>query len=240
LNGVASPLLDAQAITDGTFGDRNTTIGAQNVERDALPDWILLDVFKVGSAATFDGRINLNTRFTGPAAALTPRTVPLAALINESTVNLAVGGSAEGQLNTIAGNIANRVPAVGSPYGGLLAYFTPGEICEIRDLEFFDDTVSGTAAYNQRPSKTRRQQLVRRVSNLVTARSNAFTIWALAQTIKEVGTPDGIFNGQDFVTGEVKVQAIVERYEDPPGLDGILGNTDDVKFRTKYLRYVYE
>jgi hypothetical protein len=243
LNGIASPWLDAQAITPGTFGDYNTTLNKQNIERDAVPDWIMLDFFTVGATPTYSGRINVNTRFLGPASGLQPRSVPLQALINATSESNQVafynGGNGPGtNVENIAKYIATRTLSSNSlsaysPYGDSPAYFTPGEVCETRDLEFFKDVVHTTGVYNDRPSKNRRQQLIRRISNLVTARSNTFTIWAMAQSIKKVDQSSlTTFDASkgDLITGEVKVQAIVERYED----GGV------VKFRTKYFRYIYE
>ena len=81
--------------------------------------------------------------------------------------------------------------------------------------------------------KRDRETPVRGIANLITTRSDTFTIWVIAQSIKDVDK-NGQFNpppaGNDFITGEVKVEAIVQRYENPPGA---------VKFRTLYYRYLY-
>ncbi len=239
-SAVASPYYDRQIPNPPYVGIGDPNTGLSAIEAHAIPDWILLDVFKVGKAGTFAGRININTKFSGPASALTPRVPPLQAVINNTSSNLStyyLNNPATLPLNfgtnvdVIANNIANHAVFLGSPYDSVPAYLTPGQICEVSNLVYSsDDTLAG-ATYNDNPSKSRRQQLIRRISNLITTRSNTFTIWAIAQAIKEVGALDGLFNGQDFITGEVKVQAIVERYEDPPGT---------VKFRTRYYRYIYE
>jgi hypothetical protein len=220
-------------------GDPNAGSPALAIEAHSIPDWVLLDIFKVGNASTFSGRINVNTKFSGPAAGLTPRLPPLIALIDNTSVNLstsldspplAAPGGTGTNVDVIANNIANRVVFLGSPYDSVPAYLTPGQVCEVSNLVYFSDTVFATGIYNANPSKSRRQQLIRRIANMVTARSSTFTIYGMAQTIKEVGTPDGLFNGQDFITGEVKVQAIIDRYEE----GGV------VKFRTRYYRFIYE
>ncbi len=229
-----------------SIGDPNTDL--ETIELNALADWVVLDMFKVGNAATFPGRININMRFSGPAGALFPRVPPLAAIVNATSVfnqlaylDLPLGppfNDGPGtNVDVIASRIANRilvsnvVSVTPSPYVALPAYFTPGEICEAEGLGYFSDTTTFGVTYDNNPSKTRRQQLIRRISNLVTTRSNLFTIWATAQSVRDVDR-DGLYNSPpDFETGEVKVQAIVERYEDPPGT---------VKFRTRYYRYIYE
>jgi Tfp pilus assembly protein PilX len=201
------------------------------VERDALQDWVLLDIFKIDQGLT-PGRVNLNSRFLGPAHTLPSRTLPYVALLNACTTNLSVGGTSEGRLNAIASNIVNRVFATGSPYTALPAYFTPGEYCEVSDMDFYDDARGG-ATYDTWPAKVEREQMIRRLSNLVTARSNLFSIWVMAQSIKKVDTTDPAAYRPDlgdFVAGEVKVQAIVERYEEDSA----------VKFRTRYYRFLYD
>jgi hypothetical protein len=235
----------------GRIGDYNTGAGFQTVETNAIPDWVMLDMFKIGNAATVPGRININQQFSGPANVLRPRVVPIVALIDNTSSNLSTyfdySGAAGTNVDAIASNIVNRVlvtNVVGgtptpSPYAALPAYFTPGQICEVGNMGYFSDTVSGTAGFNSNPSKIRRQQIIRRISNLITTRSNLFTIWAVGQSIKKVDkTQPGVFiPGTDIITGEVKVQAIVERYEDPT-----IPVTDPahVKFRTKYFRYYYQ
>lgn len=214
-----------------SVGDPN--IGRENAEADALPDWVLLDMFRIGNAFTVAGRININTKFIGPAN-LTARIPPLSALIDNTAVNFSTSltSGTGSNVDIIAKRIANRTFAPGNSYANLPAYLTPGEICEVSNLVYFSDNV-GSVFFTQRPSKTRRQQLIRRISNLITTRSNTFTIWAMAQSIKDVDQ-NGLYDpppaGNDLITGEVKVQAIVERYEEG----------GQVKFRTKYFRYIYE
>jgi len=212
----ASPYADAQLSSPyKDIGDPNT--GKETIEQNSIPDWIMLDIFTVGSTT---GRLNLNSKIFHASGNLSPRIPPFTALINCTSSNLSVAVNPT-IVNSIAGNIANRVFVTGSPYANVPAYLTPGEICEVQNLGYFSDTVSATAIYTNNPSKLRRQQLIRRVSNLITTRPNTFTIWAYARTFHPVSGD---------TTAEVKIQAIVERYEE----------SGQVKFRTKYFRYIYD
>jgi len=201
-------------------GDPNT--GRETIEQNKIPDWIMLDIFTVGSTT---GRLNLNSKIFHASGNLSPRIPPFTALINCTSSNLAVAVNPT-IVVSIASNIANRVFVTGSPYANVPAYLTPGEICEVQNLGYFSDDVDGdgvigSSDYDKNPSKLRRQQLIRRISNLITTRPNTFTIWAYARTFHPVSGD---------TTAEVKIQAIVERYEE----------SGQVKFRTKYFRYIYD
>jgi hypothetical protein len=59
----------------------------------------------------------------------------------------------------------------------------------------------------------------------------------LAQSIKQPPTNHnpGTYNPNlDVITGDVKAQAVVERYEPTPGVAGT-----KPEFRLRYLRYLY-
>ncbi len=232
----ATPYTDAQVTGPPYTGIGDPNFGKEQIELNALPDWITLDMFKVGPATTIGGRININTGFSGAATNLAPRLPPLIALIDNTSVQLStafdpVAWYTGTNIDIIADNIANRslvsnvVAVTPSLYTTLPAFLTPGEICEAEDLGYFSDKVTiGPSLYTTIPSKTRREQLICRVANLITTRSSTFTIWCIAQSIKDVdkngqynppvNPPTGIPTGNDFITGEVKVQAIVQRYED--------------------------
>ena len=82
-----------------------------------------------------------------------------------------------------------------------------------------------------------KEAIIRRIANLITVRSSTFTVWVMAQSIKQTpqNTSIGTFNPTfDLITGEVKAQAVVERYESAPG-----ATTSTPKFRTRYFRYLY-
>jgi hypothetical protein len=118
-------------------------------------------------------------------------------------------------------------------------FLTPGEICEVAGID------NGLVKYSfgidfNGPRKADKELIARKIANLITTRSNAFTIWAVAQGIKKVdpsSTPGIFLGGKDLITGEVKVQAVVERYEDT---NLPVNDPNRVKFRTKYFRYIYE
>ena len=75
-----------------------------------------------------------------------------------------------------------------------------------------------------------REQLVRSLANLITVRSDRFTVWVIAQAIQDVNN-NGVFDpGLDVIAAETKVQAVVERYVE----------AGQVKFRTLYFRYYAE
>ncbi|MGA2605633.1 MAG: hypothetical protein ABSG14_15550 [Verrucomicrobiia bacterium] len=179
-----------------------------------IPDWAMLDLFTVGAGGA--GRININSLINpGAAEPVTQRLVPLKALLNS------VGLGAN--LATVAQNIYTR--SYGDTYGNPNAFDTIGEVCQIASLANGASTQAGAEA------------TIRRIGNLITVRSNTFTIWALAQSIRQpLGSTFGTFNpppaGQDVITGEVKAQAVVERYENPPG--------SAPEYRLRYLRYLYK
>jgi len=135
---------------------------------------------------------------------------------------------------TVAQNIYDDVPAsrdyldtYGMRDGRNGIFDTIGEICEIKGLA--DDSTQ---------QEDVREAAIRRIANLITVRSSTFTVWVLAQSIKQPNTPArlqpiGTLDPTVDLppTGEVKAQAVVERYENPPG--------SVPKFRTRYFRYLY-
>ena len=184
-----------------------------------IPDWAMLDIFTVGGATA--GRININSLIDANNPAFVPptrRLVPLIALLNKATTWLV-----DPTLTTVAQNIYDRTYSVGDTFGNVTAYDTIGEICEVKGLA--DGAIL---------SEADREAAIRRIANLITVRSNTFTIWVIAQSIKQppnatIGT---FTTGVDLITGEVRAQAVVERYEQPIGTGPF--------FRTKYFRYIYE
>jgi hypothetical protein len=194
-----------------------------------IPDWAMLDIFTVGAANT-RGRINVNSQINPQAANLlspspvTLRQVPLLALVN-SLAGLPAPAPTPA---TIAQDIYNDNNAVRAtdPYGMSYIFDTIGEICEVPSL-----AIGGNEADKERA--------IRRIANLITTRSNAFTIWVIAQSIKQPTTSPtiGTFTpGVDQITGEVRAQAVVERYEFP----ATPAPPTAVNFRTRYFRYIYQ
>jgi hypothetical protein len=202
-----------------------------------IPDWVVLDLFSTGPMI---GRININSEVFhlpagAPAAMTTPRHTPFIAAIGN------VSGSAYEEANW-PNNSASKVatnsqfgtawaPTYSLPNAGPWtafqdAYALLGQLCEV-------DKVANEVRPGLDNTDANREKRISQIIHLLTLRSNTFTIWALAQSIKDVNQ-DGDYDpppgGNDIITGEVKVQAIVERYED----------AGQVKFRTKYFRYIYE
>ena len=180
-------------------------------EKPAIPDWAMLDIFAVGGGTA--GRININSiisSITGPR-----RLVPLKALFNNVVAAPA----------TVAQNIYDLKYVNSDTFGNTAAYDTIGELCEVLGMD------------NGMTLEADREAAIRRVANIITVRSNTFTIWVLAQGIKEpniTGQNFGRFEANDLITGDVKAQAVVERYEDTSTTPA------KVKFRTRYFRYLYK
>jgi hypothetical protein len=193
-----------------------------------IPDWAILDFFAVGAPyagpTPTRGRININSSVPLLPIATT-RLIPLEALLNTLVL--------PATLPTVAADIYHDNNTVRTDKYGMQAppdgvFDTIGEICEVLSLANGATTQAGKEA------------TIRRIANLITVRSNTFTVWVIAQSIKEPnlasGQTFGTFQpGVDIITGEVRAQAVVERYEDPPP-----PSATAVKFRTKYFRYIYQ
>jgi len=195
-----------------------------------IPDWAMLDIFTVGNTVIPNvtrGRININS-FINPglatAAPATARLVPLKALLNSLSGIITPGATAL-QIYNIAGGYRTDTFGMKDPGTGYPIFDTIGEICEIPNLNIGGNQASIEA-------------VIRRIGNLITVRSNTFTIWVIAQSIADADK-NGSYNpapaGQDAITGEVRAQVVVERYEDLT-----LAPTDPnrVKFRVRYFRYL--
>jgi hypothetical protein len=241
------------------IGDANYGTGTNDlrgVETNAVPDWVLLDLFTIGSNTTVAGRVNINGRLTDSLSNLTARTPPLAALFRHCSTTHDTA-----RARTLASNVLARVLVAGSPYTNQPAFFTRGELCEVRDLGWFSETTD--------PAPSQRRQLLRRVANLTTTRSTAFTIWARGQSLWDRDR-DGRFDwsqvipvtvtptnamagtgsyteyvivdgdgdgdagghklGRDFINSQVRLQAVIRRELDS-------GNTP--RYRVIYTRFYY-
>ncbi len=97
-------------------------------------------------------------------------------------------------------------------------FFMAGQIANVPEVANF--LYTGVAA-----SAVSRNDLVRDTIGAITTRSNVYSVWVVAQTIKKraSNTDYGIFQPGDIVTGEVRRQYLVERYLET-GKDGIPGN----------------
>ncbi|PTX94833.1 hypothetical protein DB346_22770 [Verrucomicrobia bacterium LW23] len=184
-----------------------------------LPDWLLLDLLgptmtsaplsKAGGGqpilSTMNstmGKLNLNSaifpqggQFTAPS-----RTLPLEALF-----------AGLPNASTLAANVRNNVRS-GRQWGpnGKFAYL--GELCEIAGV-----ADSGASDFEK-------EKIIRHLANIVTTKSNVFTVWGTAQSIRKVpkNTSFGIYETGDVISGERRFRAVVERYV-WPGADGIPG-----------------
>ena len=199
--------------------------GGGNTAANQIPDWAMLDLFTTVTPQT-SGRININSFINPGLATVAPSTrrqVPLLALLN--SLNSVIAPTTVAQQIYDDGN-ASRSDIYGmkDPNTTEPVFDTIGEVCELPLL------ASGANA-------AAKEAVIRRIGNLITVRSNTFTIWVLAQSIKQPNVPTriqpiGTFDSTvDLITGDVRAQSVVERYENPPG--------STPHFRTRYFRYLY-
>jgi hypothetical protein len=175
-----------------------------------VPDWAFMDLFtsplSVSPNAKYvynprdtaiGGRVNVNAKVEPFGL---DRIHPLAAVLqgcgNDSTNSSSKVTAA--QALTLAGNIYRRDLADGNPkgktYGYSSAYDSAGEIVEIKGIA---------------DGGEQSEELYRQISNLVTARGNVFSIYAIGQAIEQ--TPDNRL----LVTAEQRTRTIVERFLNP-------------------------
>lgn len=114
-----------------------------------------------------------------------------------------------------------------TPYRLSPLFLTPGEICEVKGI---DNALIGWGSPLQGPRKADKELIPRKIANLITTRSNTFTVWADGQVIIDVDKDGKYTGGTDVISGEARVQAVIERYVD----GGV------VKFRTRYFRFIYD
>jgi len=204
--------------------------GGQIVAGDP-PDYLLMDLFAVpfnsltlpagqkfpnltgAGPRTYmnatSGKVNVNAGIfpTGASFAPPQRTLPLQALFQ----------------NTYRGSTkidASAAQTIASAVAGGGPYTYPGQICEVAG-------VADTGA-----NEWEKEALIRNLGSLLTTRSNAFSVWGVAQTIKKIprnlsgaGARPDEFQSGDQVTGERRFRAVVERYV-WRGVDGIVGNAE--------------
>jgi hypothetical protein len=199
----------------------------------APPDWAVLDLFSATDTTNVVGRMNLNQWIStdNSISIFPPRLTPLVGLLTNSLLS-------DPNFGTItAMSSINRQPPLlfytpGFPFS-VNAFTWVGQVCEVQGL--VDQAPSSYGSI----FKAVRETPARGIANLVTTRSDMFTVWAIAQSAKKIDTtnPTVFISGTDVITGEAKVQAIVQRYEDPsyPLID-----PRRVKFRTLYYRYWYQ
>lgn len=209
-----------------------------------VPDWAFMDLFTVPADVPVSvsgkpspkafysphdtatgGRVNMNAK---PAPFALNRTLPLQAVFEGARYNATNTSSvlSASQAKTIAQNVynhtlttvSNALKVPGKNYGYTNGYDSPGEVVEMQ----------GVADGGEES-----EQLVRSIANLITARGNVFSIYAVGQAIKQTRILDPVTHKYKLIiTGEQRQQAMVERY----ATTNPLNNKPDVKFRTVYFR----
>jgi Tfp pilus assembly protein PilX len=192
-------------------------------ESGSVPDWLAVDLFSTTDLTNVAGRINVNAQDFNTASP--PRVLPLKALLGSSNPTVP---------NNILNYAVHTTPTAVSFVPAADKYFTTaGQICEVTGLA----DGGGLKSVREAPAMG--------IVNLVTPRSDTFTIWAMAQGIKKVPLAGSTVitqpknyvpppSGTDLITGEVKIQAVVQRYEDTSTTPAT------VRFRTLYYRYIYQ
>jgi Tfp pilus assembly protein PilX len=206
----------------------------------APPDWVMLDWFSGANTLSTDvvGRVNINqdihavtpiTRFN-PTYPSYPGSL-YALLTNLQGWAYSQQSAAFNMTNYPSGAVyyvQNPTTLAVNNNFCPSAYTMVGEIANTQSLSNFGTSPSTPKSVLETP--------VRDIINLITTRSDTFTIWCVGQSVKKVDktNPTSFVYGTDVVTGEAKVRAVVERYEDatttPP----------TIKFRTLYYRYYYQ
>ncbi len=196
-------------------------------ELGLIPDWAVVDLFSTTDATNVPGRMNINAliqneNVAAGLSAFPERLVPFYALLTNNWSGNVGYSQSNATDNIYNYQYANSPPSqMFSPRPFKLnaseVYCMAGQVCEAKGVY--------VNAGQKAPSETATRGIV----GIITPRSDVFTVWAIAQSIIDVNK-NGVYDpGTDIITGESKVQAIVQRYEDPPGT---------VKFRTLYYRYL--
>lgn len=214
-----------------------------------LPDWLLLDLVAPNVTATnyrrisymnaTAGKINVNSAIwpnTGKFS-IPNRFVPLQALVQNMRASSTVLGSTpptapSGVVTAI--NARTLSTHGGTSYGAPQVYDYDGEIAEIQDVADVD------AGGNPTGTDWDKESIMRNLASSITTKSNVFTVWGVAQTVKKNPANNdpatnqprnpGVFEtkaggaaADDTITGEKRFEAVIERYI-WPGADSSPGN----------------
>jgi hypothetical protein len=196
-----------------------------------VPDWALMDLFTVPSVVpstastlfapygtAIAGRVNLNATAAEPFG-LQHRAALSAVLLNARKSSLVETSKLDAtETATLAAAIYNRTLAdkklisaktllEGKQYGYAGGYDSPGEVAEIK----------GVADGGEES-----EELVRSISNLLTTRSNVFSVYTIGQAVRQTAS------GKLVITGEQRQHSMVERYL----------NNGKVNFRSVYFRNI--
>jgi len=210
---------------------RTFRLQASAQDATVVPDWALMDLFTVPSSVSpaaaqiatpygnaYGGRVNLNSKVEPFNM---DRTVPLVAVLLGAAKNHSATLSAE-EAAELADNIYHRtlsptnaqISAFGKQFGYQAGYDSPGEMIEVKGIG--DQGEGGEA-------------LVRDIANLVTARGNIFSVYSIGQSVKHT------LEGKLIITGEQRLQSMLERYLDDPDDNPATANSK-VRFRPVYFR----
>ncbi len=170
------------------------------------------------------GKININAAvfLNSTTTSTTLRSAPIRGLFLNSyrpnVVTAAATLTNAATTTTLYNNIANYLANKSSHH-----FDYAGEICQVLGI-------SDTGG-----SEWEREALVRQLGSLITTRSNVFSVWGVAQTVKKHPLNNnpanlGIYESRaagaaadDLITGEKRFRAIIQRYV-WPGVDGTIGN----------------
>jgi len=216
-------------------------------ERSAnlIPDWAAMDIFTLDTRGqSRKGRISINTGITNlSSATLGQRITPIKSLL--TAITDASGYGPTTNQDWLASNIYNLAWAPSSTWGNDRtntttgynfinfpnAYAMIGELCEINGVS--TNFPSGS------PGDTNdvvREARIRSFANLVTTRSERFTVYAVGQAVKVVPVVGG--GSQIKVLAEAKAQAVVQRLQTHDGT-GEYGNANNTNsYKILYFRYL--
>ncbi len=197
-----------------------------------LPDWLMLDLVAPNAIAndfptlsymsSTAGKISVNGAIYPNLGTFSPpqRWQPLQAVF-ENMPGVPSGSTSAASVVT---NLLNHTLATGGQdFGAPGIYDYVGKVCEIAGVA---DSTTGT--------DWDKEVLIRNLASTITTKSNVFSVWGVAQTVKKNpanNTPanQGVFEtkvggatADDTITGEKRFEAIVERYV-WPGVDAIPG-----------------
>ena len=205
-----------------------------NSSTTQLPDWLLLDLLAptirpyshMNSAM---GKVNLNAQLVGGGNAwqTASRWRPLQSVFQNMEPNTTVSSNSPTP-SSIVGNIINHTSAVGglsvaetggSGYPPVYDYV--GELCDINGV-VGATTPSGPT---DNAGEWAAEGLIRNVANLVTTKSNTFTVWGIAESVQKSpsNTNYGVFESGDTIQSTKRFSSTIERYV-WPGVDGVPGN----------------
>jgi len=172
-----------------------------------VPDWAFMDLFAVPPEVAEDsalqvlrpqngamgGRVNLNAVIEPfSLERLNPLTAVFLGAKKADGISLSLTAA-----RTLATNVLHHTLAPsGKNFGEPQVYDSPGEVIEIKGV-----ADGGESS----------EELVREISNQITARGGVFCVYSIGQTLKQTS------DGRLLVLAEQRTQSFVERLQDPNG-----------------------